>query len=243
MKVKRKITMLHFLLITIMCISGIFLNACSSIASNDEMNHATPDIPNWGSTPTGPPSLMPESPNCALIDSPVIPGPSWRSLTIGISTYTDLLRELPSATVGWNTYAGNLHLLNSERTPGNPEDWVVVEACFTDAMVLSVLNTDDLDWPSNVDEWVAEYGPPDRVTWTTQYLDRSLIWAEEGLLAVVDMIFGDTFEVFLFSPISPHDLDSSWLMRSLPSEMPPSLGDEWELAPEQEVEDPWGIEK
>ncbi len=198
---------------------------------------ATPDIPNWGSTPIIQESLMPNSLDCSRITS-ASPGPSWRGLTIGVSTFDDVRRGLAPAEPWWDTQVGNLQFWNP--TP-SADEWSVVEACFVGNVLSALLISGGSEFARNsLDVWIAEYGRPDRVTWDS-YFSRSVIWAEAGILATIDVEFETTGFVILFSPIPRDQLEESWLLNSLPSRGGPYAGDEAPLPPELEVEDPWGF--
>jgi hypothetical protein len=156
---------------------------------------ATPDIPNWGSTPTMRDSFLPLVLDCSRVPY-VTPGPSWRGLTIGVSTFDDVRRELAPAEPWWDTQVGNLQFWNP--TP-SADEWSVIQTCFV-GNVLSVLKISNSPEFSGrpLDEWVAEYGRPDRVTWSS-YFSRSVIWAEAGILATIDVEFGTT-SIVIFLP-------------------------------------------
>jgi len=138
--------------------------------------------------------------------------------------------------------AGHLRFHNPEPYPAPEDDWGFIEACFVDN-TLGAMNIVGSYWSTSrtLDDWIEEYGPPDRVTWSRDYYTRSLIWAEAGMLVVIDVETESTSNVILFSPMPSGELDGSWLLDSLPSTGEPYTGDEAPLPRELEVEDPWGF--
>ena len=65
----------------------LFISSCVLIGERPTSTPGpTPDIPNFGGTPTMQGSLMPYALNCALIKE-AKPGPTWYGITIGKSTF------------------------------------------------------------------------------------------------------------------------------------------------------------
>ena len=217
-----------------------------SSALSSPIPSVAPDISNWGSTPTGQ-SQMPFSLDCSQNPS-LAKGPTWNGLTVGVSSLEDVAKVLVPVQGVWNTETGNL-LFESY---GSNRDWQRVEACFVD-LKLSALNVwgtvrlldNSLD--GTLDTWLTRYGNPAKVTWSYDYYARSLIWPEEGLLAVVGAEPADnlrsrtyTLNFILYSPLPAEQLDQSWLANSLPTKGPNHSGDLPPLPTERE--DLWDIE-
>ena len=137
---------------------------------------------------------------------------TWGRFQIGVTTYDEMLDILAPADVNWDRLFGNVEFMSEDHVD---QGYVSVEACFY-GDTLSGLNTYpqiDMLW---LPYWVEEYGEPDVVTWAYYYEARSMIWAEEGILLVVDVEFVDS--VILFPPIPSDELEGSWLMQAMPQE-------------------------
>jgi hypothetical protein len=207
--------------------------------------YPTPDIPGWGGTPEGNDLSMPGTLSCVLVPNmpPAKSGLTWRGLTVGISTLEDVIQVLnkeDGAPYWWNSAAGNLTFHYSlDETP-----WTIVNACFVEGQLAALSILDPREFSKGVDALISEYGKPDRVTWGNWYEDRSMIWAEKGLLVIVKLAWeheGKGYQTILFSPVSPCELERSWLYQSLPKEAAPFVGDVAMEVPE--VQDPLHIEK
>ena len=186
-------------------------------------------------------SLMPDALNCALIKE-VEPGPTWYGITIGKSTYQQFTNTLDSSSIWWDEREGNLYVENREIT--SERNWAFLEACFIGSIV-SAINVIEGSFPLELEDFVAEYGPPDYVTWGNRYSERSLIWSEQGIFLVVGVEYEEKKTIILFSPIPVEDLQSSWLIQSLPKEgkeykVPEDINGSHRLPSHLEVEDPWG---
>jgi hypothetical protein len=200
---------------------------------------ATPNIFNWGSTPTNHQSSMPAGLNCSIISASQ-PGLTWNQLTIGVSTFNEVEKIL-GYSIGWDTEQGNLMFTNSNLGP--KADWDHLEACFVGDKLSAINIYGAGAFPRRLTELISKYGKPDRVTWSTDYYERSLVWGKEGLLVVFGVDIESLGNVILFSPIQPCELKTSWVLTSLPSKGQEHTGDVGRLRAEKEVEDPWGIEQ
>ena len=88
------------------------------------------------------------------------------------------------------------------------------------------------------------FGEPDHVTWGFSPTTRTLIWLDEGVMAIIERITGGDLDgeleigpFFLFPPIDVSKLSESWVMQVIPE--PPHTNEMVELPPEWQVEDPW----
>ena len=185
---------------------------------------------------------MPYALNCALIKA-AKPGPTWYGITIGKSTYQQFTKTVGSNSIWWDEREGNLYVENREIT--SERNWAFFEACFI-GNIVSAINVIEGSFPLKLEDFVAEYGPPDHVTWSSRYGDRSLIWAEKGILIVVGVEAETKGTMILFSPVPVERLQSSWLLLSLPKEgieyvVPEDNISSHRLPSHLEVEDPWGF--
>lgn len=217
------------------------LSACGALKATP---YPTPGILYYGSTPTVPESDLPGSLDCSRVPGGDIRrGPTWREIRIGVSTLDDMQAQLAIREMYWHYPRG--HLKIKSQAPSEDSEWFSLQTCFAQDGTLSALNIRNRDIFRMLDDWVTEYGPPDRVTWGADYYSRSLIWAEAGMLAVVDAEFQSTVRLILFSPIPRDQLEDSWLMAGLPHwpDATPG-GDLPSLPPEiARKRDPWNIER
>lgn len=211
----------------------------------------TPNIPNWGSTPEFQHTSLVDGFSCEIVPTK-LPDPSpisWRGLTIGITKFDDLINILTNekgTNYEWNTVVGNLSFsipfdpvnLDQEQHNGSS-----AEFCFAAGKLATMNVFMAIEFQESLSSFITKYGKPDRVTWTNDYWQRSAIWAETGLLAIID--FGENeaqvYEVILFSPIPRCELTQSWVFAHLPQEATKFNGDSGVYVPE--VEDPTGVEK
>jgi hypothetical protein len=226
--------------------ASLVLGGCSALPSSNgsgPMPFLTPDIPNWGSTPSKPEyaNNMPETVSCVLVPTtpPAPGGVTWRGLTVGVSNYDDVKKILVTNGVSylWDKVGGNFVLYNNKEPLWN------AETCFVDGK-LAAINILAREFIKPLPDILAEYGNPDRVTWANFYFERSLLWPEKGLLIVVRV--GTNNEVrgsyaTLFSPVPRCELEQSWVFQSLPKEGQPITGDV--VHDISDAEDPWNVEK
>ena len=196
---------------------------------------------------------MPDSLDCSYFGAPTRRGPTWRGLTVGVSTFEEVLAAMAPTEPVWSA-TGNLTFWVAPHAPilrsGDVSSGNVllrVETCFAGG-ILSAMNIACAgDLRVSHDEWMAIYGRPDRVTWSALFCDhRALIWAEEGLLVMNRVYPDETYSVMLFPPMTPSELESSRLLASLPAAAPPTPDPAYEFdgppPPGCEgPEDPWGI--
>lgn len=204
---------------------------------NDVSN--TPNVPNWGSTPTNREQHLPVSLDCSQI-SIVKPGPSWSGLTIGISSLEDVNNRFAPSQGEWDTQRGNYSFLNTYSS--RDDTWSFVQTCFTGNTLsaMHIVGSEDLERP--LSSWLDEYSNPNLVTWGGDYGTRSLVWASEGLLVVIDLYSDYSAYAVLFSPLSRQELASSWVVAELPTEGYENHDVLQRLTPEKEMQDPWGIQ-
>lgn len=227
-------------------IIGCFLAACRPASVSYVSPIVTPDIPNWGSTPSNTEVEMPRRLRCELVpdEAPSRGGIQWRGLRVGESTYEDVrnvLTEAGQVKYFWSIHAGNLTFYNE----GGPfSDWQIVEVCFADGKLAAMSISGAAEFHKTLSMLILKYGRPDRVTWANGYGDRSLLWAEKGLLAEVTVVLVNkptAYKVILFSPVPRCSLEQSWIYQALPDEGQPFSGD---VAIDiTEEEDPWDVER
>jgi hypothetical protein len=203
----------------------------------------TPDIPNWGSTPSNPKYAhnMPESLSCTLVPE-TIPKEGdvvWRGLKVGVSNYQDVKKTLATNGVSylWDKVEGNFLFYTSQQPLWS------AETCFVEGQ-LAAINVLAQEFIKPLPDILAEYGNPDRVIWANEYEDRSLLWPEKGLLIVVGVATNNEVRgghAILFSPIPRCQLEQNWVYQSLPKEGQPITGDVVHNISGDE--DPWKIEK
>lgn len=234
--------------ITIAC---VILSACSQTSQHSILTptlFSTPDIPNWGSTPSNPKyaHYMPDELSCVLVpavrpQSGVI---TWQGLTVGISTFEDVKQALVTdnnISYGWDTITGSMFFGNSYSIPTT---WTIVTTCFVEGKLAAM----NIKWAKEfnnmtLQDIIAKYGNPDRVTWANFYEYRSLLWSEKGLLIVVKEYSNKVHvaSVILFSPVLRCQLEQSWVYESLPKKGQIDMGDVHQTI--LNIEDPWKIEK
>lgn len=172
-------------------------------------------------------------------------GPTWNGLTIGVSTQQEVDSALAPVQGVWNDLGEYWEYLKPVSDAVQSE-WYLVVACFKEdeLSALQIFPMINSGFPRTLDEWLVAYDKPDRVTWGDHLDSRSLIWAEDGLLVVVNYAVTtqrmETSSIILFSPIRQNELENSWLLNSLPTK-------QWDYAEPTVLghkgEDPWGIEK
>ena len=183
---------------------------------------------------------MPGFLDCSVILDTVAPGPTWNDLTIGISTKAEMIARLSDMNSGEVPNLGTLLF----QTPDFPFDShpIMVEACFKNERLAAMDVYDESIFPDHLDKFVARYGKPDAVTWADSYFNRSLIWADAGILADVMVEMDLVIHVILFSPIPHNKLANSWLLKALPPHRQQNTSmDLPSLPPDKDVEDPWGL--
>lgn len=166
-------------------------------------------------------------------------GSSWNSLTIGISTEEVVTERLESE--GTLVDASESYLQFVMLPPRTDSPWLGVQACFRDGILVVMQIDGASDLYLTVEDWVNKYGRPDRVTWSNSYISRTVIWAEEGIIALVDYQASASLSVVLFPPISRSDLAGNWLTAALPQRLTGEPGDTYPVPPP--IEDPWGIKQ
>ena len=176
--------------------------------------------------------------DCSCINS-VSSGPSWCGLTIGSSTLEDVQSVLGAEGVhdsqddSWDFWQLEGKI-----------DWNRAEACFVDEKLSALYVGVDLDlYRLTLEQIIAKYGTPERVTWGGSYQNRAFIWPEQGMLIFIS-VSGEHpgGSILLYSPIPSDALETSWLLTSLPDGPVGSPPDDVVTGPEYEMEDPWGIE-
>lgn len=144
-----------------------------------------------------------------------------------MSSLAEVEEQLSPATGEWQPDRG-LYLFKYTRRL----DLSHVEVCVHEdkLIALNLFGLRHGRLPQLLSEWIARLGDPDLVTFADSYDARSIIWAEEGTLVVVEVYYEDDMtkegtvrNVILFSPIAPENLPTSWLVSQLPSEpgLPP----------------------
>lgn len=225
------------------CFMPISCSASGNVPASSRLPEATatqiptPAIPYWGSTATAKEATLPLDLTCDFVTT-VAPGPEWNGLQIGVSTYQDVFSSLPGAEVVWRTRTGSASFRNPD---GIFARWTLVKACFVKDK-LSALKISGSDIEKSVPDWVEDYGDPDWITWGGDYYERSLIWAEAGLLAVIDLFDDSSEQLILFAPIPRCGLKTSWLSEAIMREQ---IGGPGDVAPPPNAgkENPWGIKQ
>lgn len=144
----------------------------------------TPDISNVGVRPylaVG----MPFTWDCEVITN-VLPGYSWNGIQVGKTTYdemVDILRpELIYRTTSLDRVVFEMgdHVWNNHRE--------TLSACFK-GNLLSALEFygNSEEFPSDLLDLIVLYGVPDRVTWGHNAANRTMVWAEEGLMVNIEL--------------------------------------------------------
>ncbi|MDH3943718.1 MAG: hypothetical protein OEV06_06485, partial [Anaerolineae bacterium] len=215
------------------------LSACNTAP---ELIGPTPDVPDVGARPyyrSGNPSPW----DCSEITK-VSPGLTWRGLQIGVTTFDEMVEILQPHRLYRTQTLNKVIFQLEEKTWSDLGE--VVGACFLG----NVLSTLEIYWsrddfPSHMEGLHSVYGKRDRVTWGYSAATRTMIWADDGLLVIVERIMGGDMDgelvywsYILFPPIDPEKLDNSWLMRSI-SEPRSYLDSLANMPPEWQVEDPW----
>jgi hypothetical protein len=190
-------------------------------------------------------SFMPERLDCSVfVDWNEIPqGFAWQGLTIGVSSLAETSKVvMPDQETMQLDKDGYFFVVNPDSSL-RPL-WHSVEGCITHDK-LTVLNiVSARSFPEYVRDWVAALGQPDRVTWGRTYISRTIIWAQYGVVAVIDLATGSTSNVILVPPIAAENLDTSWLIASLPKLASENNSDDGSaLSGNPALEDPWGIER
>lgn len=214
-------------------ILAVILSACLSTRNPNSVTSVT-DAPSslYNVTPTDqlPTPIsekarpaMPFGLDCGYVTSSTKRGPTWNDITIGVSTYKDVQAQLAPAEEEGKTDRGVVLFLNH----GEDREWWFVEACFAEDKVSALNIYESRVLNLYLEEWRDLYGEPDSTTWADDYSARSVIWAEEGILVVIEEYpYGSARNVIFFSPMPSQDLKMSWLFDALPSERlghPPGL--------------------
>jgi hypothetical protein len=188
-------------------------------------------------------------------DAAISEGFTWQRIIIGVSSISEVKERL-TAVGGIERESSRRHLQFEHAEIHTSADipWREVRACFRGdkLIVLQIQAADEFNLPAEY--WLDTYGQPDKVTWSPYYDDRSIIWAEEGILvlAAYDRIprseppfyghYWNSTDIVLFPPIPSNELDGSWLVAGLPTELHGLPGGDYSgHAPP--VEDPWDIER
>src|SRR5574337_27472 len=146
---------------------------CFLVAGCTANNNFTPTDISVGSD-----VLLPGSLECSRIQDIGL-GPTWSELTIGKSTLEEVEERFAPVQGTWDDVDGNYLFLNLDSKTSGRESWRVAEVCFKDN-VLNGLNIYSFDVAGiSLNDLLDEYGPPDAVTWGSDYYSRSLIWAEQ----------------------------------------------------------------
>ncbi len=228
----------------------LFIVSCSLLTPTPLSIRST-DIPYWGSTARSPDLVqrMPDTLSCMIVPNtlPARGVVSWRSLTVGVSSFDDVAKTLVTDGViyGWDRDRGGM----SFSSPGLYG--LEIDACFVGEMLAVLYRWGGVEPDMAFSELTQNYGNPDLVTWANQIYQRSLIWAEKGLLVIVEVEMnlidnklvanGNTQYILLFSPIPRCQLEESWIFQSLPKTVEPYRGDVAMIT--TEAEDPWKMEK
>jgi hypothetical protein len=162
-------------------------------------------------------------------------GPTWNNLTIGESTSAEVQTELSPA----NFYLddGRLRITNESDIPDFT--WSVIYVCYQQDKLTAMRVLGSRELSKSLDEWLNEYGSPDKITWSDGYYYRSVIWAEYGVLASVRTDGVITGEVVFFPPMDKSLLETSWLVNALPKRLIGRPGDSG--LPTSDEENPWDL--
>lgn len=216
-----------------------------SIQPTSTLLPPTPYVPNFGARPHHFPIQGPLSWDCSVITE-VSPGLAWQGLQIGITTYEEMVELLQPDRV--YRYAPNNRIVfqrgNSDRLTNDPLK--ILGACFLgDTLSALEVYVSTEEFPSDIINFTRIYGAYDRVTWGYNASTRTMIWADDGVMAIIERIVGGHMDgelimipYILFPPIDPEKLGESWLMQWIPQ--PGSFFNNLAgLPPEWRVEDPW----
>lgn len=213
MKIKKyKVIITTFILIlacsTLLSGCGNFLNRNIS---------PTPDVEGYGNYPAVIEPLTFNNMNCTLITR-VSKGFSWNGITIGKTTYREIIESLDPSRVAWNSREGNLSF--------KIEDYYF-ETCFVgDSISALELRPPNLMVDQRYEtiyDYVEVFGPPDLITWGERNDNRTVLWAEQGFVASAltrdDTIYGEIFGLVIISPFSPL-MKNQWLVEAIEADPP-----------------------
>lgn len=119
------------------------------------------------------------------------PGPTWRGITIGLSTLDDLQTLMMELSENYSFTdrgpRGVLFSLFTRREALENDIPVHVTACIHDNVITALSPLDAAtDSPAAfLDDWIAELGVPDVLTWTSASTSRVVFWFEHGIAASV----------------------------------------------------------
>ncbi len=157
-------------------------------------------------TPSTDPFPFPNGLFCS--EAQMGPGPTWRGITIGESTLRQLqalMAELSENYTfndrGPRGVTFSLPTVREAREKGIP---IHVSACIQDNIV-TVLSDIDATKRTRLlflDDWVADLGIPDAVTWDSVTTSRVVFWFEHGVAVTVLVV--EPFGELLFPVYFPY---------------------------------------
>lgn len=125
-------------------------------------------------------------------------GPTWREITIGLSTLQDVenlygVRAVPEEPHYSGDFGRSFNISLTAEAAQERKISAIIDFCVVDGKVAAFtvpLAYDDTLPTSQIDSWLSRYGRPELVTWvatgnTWEY--RTLIWPGEGIALDVNV--------------------------------------------------------
>jgi hypothetical protein len=155
-------------------------------------------------------------------------GPLWHGVTVGESSFSEFVAAIGEGEIRVRGVSPNSILLDYADVAG---------VCVQHGIVVAIDTAASLPF---LTDYVAIYGSPDAVTWTSQYHERVIFWFEEGI-AVVAWIGSVTEEnapiwvssEFFFPYQDSDGFESRWPYNATWSEPPIITDVGYEVSTEQ----------
>jgi hypothetical protein len=129
---------------------------------------------------------FPDSLYCDQVDA-ALKGPTWNNITIGISSFTDLEKNLNTLDDYRTINRDNRDIILSPKILNQPNRPIITEVCIYENVIVA-LKTNMYGSPYlKLEDLVIDYGAPNAVTWAVgDAALRVAFWFQQGLAAVAN---------------------------------------------------------
>lgn len=161
--------------------------------------------------------------SCPIYDDIPI-GPSWHSITIGVSQLNELAREMGDSQKNsirvLHEWPGGVTSLNYRGKLVCVQDGIIVAMTISEPFF------------RNLSDYVAVYGIPDAVTWTPRFNSRIVFWFKQGIAVEAwtgtlnknDLYWGNISYVIYFPYQEVEGYKTRWPYNATWPEAPNLLG-------------------
>lgn len=213
----------------IVMVGTLAIDGCSGLQTSGGGLGPTPDITGYGEFHQINKPFSYAYMNCSVIKD-ASEGMTWNGIEVGKTTFKELRERFSTWDISWRRRGGGSVLFK------NNEEfyWVGFQACFSGDTVsaIGVYHPGQHNNPGliqavynfeSVYEYSKEFGKPDLITWGYYDTERTVLWADEGIIATVttdDMSpRGRVESLVIMAPFHPLEANQ-WLIEAIKSDPP-----------------------